>query len=82
MCQGLVEKLEQISQPQFQLEIRDITTQSSWLAAYQDEVPVLKQYFQEQELSLPRPSPRLSVSQLAIFLAKNLILDGDKPGRE
>jgi hypothetical protein len=75
LCQGLEEKLHQISQPQFQLEIRDITTDSSWFAAYQYEIPVLKQRLQDQESSLPRPSPRLSVSQLATFLTKTLTLD-------
>ena len=44
LCEGLQEKLEQIKNIQFELEIRDITTREDWFAAYQYEVPVLFAY--------------------------------------
>jgi hypothetical protein len=67
LCEGLQEKLEQIQALNFQLEIRDITTQADWFAAYQYEIPVLFCRTDEtapQETPIPRPSPRLSVVQL------------------
>ncbi len=68
-----MEKLAQIQAIPFSLEIRDITTQPDWFAAYQYEIPVLKQVINNQEHPMPRPSPRLSVSQLETFLNKHLI---------
>ena len=41
LCEGLQEKLEQIPNLSFELEVRDITTREDWFAAYQYEVPVL-----------------------------------------
>ena len=41
LCEGLQEKLEQIQNIQFELEIRNIMTREDWFAAYQYEVPVL-----------------------------------------
>jgi len=41
LCEGLQEKLEQIQNLSFELEIRDITTREDWFGAYQYEVPVL-----------------------------------------
>lgn len=41
LCEGLQEKLEQIQSPQFDLEVRDITTRDDWFQAYQYEIPVL-----------------------------------------
>lgn len=41
LCEGLQEKLEQIKNLSFELEIRDITTREDWFGAYQYEVPVL-----------------------------------------
>ncbi len=41
LCEGLQEKLEQIENLDFELEIRDIMTRDEWFAAYQYEVPVL-----------------------------------------
>ncbi|WP_041430951.1 glutaredoxin family protein [Synechococcus sp. PCC 6312] len=73
LCAGLVEKLNQIQDLLFELEIRDITTQDHWLNAYQYEIPVLKQLIKGQEMPIPRPSPRLSASQLATHLQKHLI---------
>ena len=81
LCEGLQEKLEQIQNFSFELEIRDITTREDWFAAYQYEVPVL--YLSnhrdaegtEEEIiktPLPRPSPRASVQQLEQMLRKYL----------
>ncbi|MEM9216067.1 MAG: glutaredoxin family protein [Cyanobacteria bacterium P01_F01_bin.150] len=46
LCEGLQEKLEAIQQSvpcplNFKLDIRDITTRTDWLEAYQYEIPVL-----------------------------------------
>ncbi|MBH8563381.1 glutaredoxin family protein [Nostoc sp. CENA67] len=41
LCEGLQEKLEQIQNLSFELEIRDITIREDWYQAYQYEVPVL-----------------------------------------
>jgi len=43
LCEGLLEKLEKIRQPDWQLEIRDITSREDWFNAYQYEIPVLCQ---------------------------------------
>ncbi|WP_193198318.1 glutaredoxin family protein [Nostoc sp. MG11] len=81
LCEGLQEKLEQIQNLSFELEIRDITTREDWFGAYQYEVPVL--YLSNRrdtmcaegglsEEPLPRPSPRASVQQLEQMLRKYL----------
>ncbi|MBD2250483.1 glutaredoxin family protein [Nostoc parmelioides] len=74
LCEGLQEKLEQIQNLSFELEIRDITTNENWFAAYQYEIPVLCLITpgDEKEQALPRPSPRASVQQLAQMLGKYL----------
>lgn len=70
LCEGLQEKLAQLD---LQVEVRDITTQDTWMQAYQYEVPVLFQVKADAtEVPLPRPSPRLSVAQLQTFLNKVL----------
>lgn len=74
LCQGLVEKLAQVQNISFELEIRDITTQPNWFNAYQYEIPVLKQDVNGQERLIPRPAPRFSVSQLTTHLQKHLIV--------
>ncbi|BAU13484.1 glutaredoxin [Leptolyngbya sp. NIES-3755] len=66
LCEGLQEKLEQIHTIPFDLEIRDITTNDDWFAAYQYEIPVL--YLENR--MLPRPSPRSTVQQLESMLQK------------
>ncbi len=68
LCEGLQEKLEQITTVDFDLEIRDITTRDDWFQAYQYEIPVLCCQVGEEEKPLPRPSPRASVQQLAKLL--------------
>lgn len=72
LCEGLQEKLAQITEWDLAIEIRDITTQSDWLAAYQYEIPVLYQVTDQGEILIPRPSPRATVAQLAQLLQKHL----------
>lgn len=65
LCDGLKEKIHaaiSLSQSAFDLEVRDITTNSQWEKAYQFEIPVLaKLRFDGTEEVLPRLSPRLGV---------------------
>jgi hypothetical protein len=70
LCEGLQEKLGQIQDLNFQLEIRDITTQAEWFQAYQYEIPVLWCQSERSNAAtpIPRPSPRLTVEQLQRFL--------------
>ena len=84
LCEGLQEKLEQIQNLQFDLEIRDITTRDDWFQQYQYEIPVLvlektqwangdlgeSSDFPNPLIPLPRPSPRASVHQLEQMLQK------------
>ncbi|MEH2053766.1 glutaredoxin family protein [Nostoc sp.] len=79
LCEGLQEKLEQIQNLSFELEVRNITTRDDWFAAYEYEVPVLylsnhrgAEGTEEEEKLLPRPSPRASVQQLEQMLRKYL----------
>jgi glutaredoxin len=70
LCEGLQEKLEQIKDLKFELEVRDITSRDDWFQAYQYEVPVLCRINAEREELLPRPSPRSTVQQLERMLQK------------
>lgn len=72
LCEGLQEKLEKITELEFDLEIRDITTRDDWFNAYQYEVPVLFVATNDGEKMIPRPSPRASVTQLTKVLKKYL----------
>ena len=77
LCEGLQEKLEQIENIDFELEIRDIMTDDEWFAAYEYEVPVLyvtnrRDAEDAEEEMIPRPSPRATVSQLEKMLRKYL----------
>ena len=72
LCEGLLEQLEKIRQPEWQLEIRDITSREDWFNAYQYEIPVLCQKLATGEKILPRLSPRANAEQLARLLANNL----------
>jgi hypothetical protein len=76
LCEGLQEKLAQITLS-IPLEIRDITTQADWFAAYQYEIPVLTLQSDSDgsEHPIPRPSPRLSILQLQRHLAPYLSRD-------
>ncbi len=73
LCEGLEEKLAQVTNIDFKLEIRDITTREDWFNIYQYEVPVLCQQLPQKEQNLPRLSPRASVKQLEKMLEKNLV---------
>ncbi|MEB3224217.1 MAG: glutaredoxin family protein [Synechococcus sp.] len=64
LCEGLEEKLAQVAKVQFQLEMRDITTNPDWFARYQYEIPVLCVLEDGQEKELPRFSPRMAVAKL------------------
>jgi Glutaredoxin-like domain (DUF836) len=78
LCEGLQEKLEQIQQfgtLDFELEICDITTRPDWFRAYQYEIPVLLVKPATSDapaplMPIPRPSPRISVSQLEQLLQR------------
>ena len=72
LCEGLQEKLAQVTKIKFDLEIRDINTREDWFTAYQYEIPVLCQKLPEGEKVLPRISPRASVAKLEQMLQKNL----------
>ncbi len=72
LCEGLQEKLVQVTNINFELEIRDITTRQDWFNLYEYEVPVLSQQLPQGEQLLPRLSPRASVRQLEKMLAQNL----------
>lgn len=78
LCEGLQEKLSQISLFQFDLELRDITTNDRWWQLYQYEVPVLAQKLvvaeKTEEKILPRLSPRSSVKQVERLLQKYLFI--------
>ncbi|MCC0179130.1 glutaredoxin family protein [Waterburya agarophytonicola K14] len=76
LCQGLQEKLAQVKDIPFELEIRDITTREDWFETYQYEIPVLCQKLPDREKPLPRLSPRASVAKLEQMLQKNLIIVG------
>ncbi|WP_310485151.1 glutaredoxin family protein [Chamaesiphon sp. VAR_48_metabat_403] len=68
LCEGLQEKLEQITDLEIQLEIREITTNPDWFDRYQYEIPVLCLQVDGTERLIPRFSPRASVSQVQQIL--------------
>ncbi|MBP0001451.1 MAG: glutaredoxin family protein [Cyanobacteria bacterium SID2] len=69
LCEGLLEKLQQIDS--LTVTTRDITTRDDWFQAYQYEIPVLFWVDESSvERQLPRPSPRASVAQLERMLQK------------
>lgn len=74
LCEGLEEKLAQVRNPKFELEIRDITSHPAWFQAYQYEIPVLCRTLDGtlsgEEKALPRISPRASVAQVERLLQK------------
>lgn len=77
LCQGLQEKLEQIQDPAFTLEVRDITSREDWFQAYQYEVPVLfglgaSAAGGETPQPLPRPAPRATIAQVQRMLQRYL----------
>jgi Glutaredoxin-like domain (DUF836) len=74
LCEGLQEKLQQIKNLDFELEVRDITTRDDWFNAFEYEIPVLFKVPTQgmQEQPIPRPSPRATVQQLEEMLKKYL----------
>lgn len=70
LCEGLEEKLRQITELDLELEIRDINTNQQWWAKYQYEIPVMYIVTGEGEKLIPRISPRVSVTQLTKILQK------------
>jgi hypothetical protein len=77
LCEGLQEKLVQVTRVAFDLEIRDITTQPDWFQAYQYEVPVLMLVQANVQKRLPRLSPRASVQQLEQMLQQHGLNQGE-----
>lgn len=72
LCEGLEEKLAALSELDFTLEVRDITTQSAWFDRYQYEIPVLCRVIEtptgSQEEALPRLSPRAPIAKVEQML--------------
>ncbi|OIP78450.1 MAG: thioredoxin family protein [Oscillatoriales cyanobacterium CG2_30_44_21] len=72
LCEGLLAKLEQVKNVEFELEIRDITTNSEWRDRYEYEIPVLCLINdQQQEQELPRFPPRSPVNKLEELLERS-----------
>jgi Glutaredoxin-like domain (DUF836) len=76
LCEGLQERLEQITELAIQLEIREITTNSDWFDRYQYEIPVLCLQVDGVEKLIPRFSPRASVAQVQQTLQQYAIENG------
>jgi Glutaredoxin-like domain (DUF836) len=72
LCEALEAKLRSLTTPQFQLEIREITSDPDWLEAFQYEVPVLFLVQPTGHLILPRLAPRAPLSQLQQMLERYL----------
>jgi Glutaredoxin-like domain (DUF836) len=73
LCEGLEQKLRSILTPTDRLEIREITSNSDWWNAYQYEIPVLYMVKSEQELLLPRLSPRATIPQMQEMLQQHWV---------
>lgn len=82
LCEGLQIKLDALTHLDFTLEVRDITTQSDWFAAYQYEIPVLCRVIPTdagvKEEALPRLSPRAPVARVERMLQTYLNPDTAK----
>jgi pyrimidine operon attenuation protein/uracil phosphoribosyltransferase len=75
LCEGLQEKLQQIENLDFELEVRDITTRDDWFEAFQYEIPLLFKVSSPNDATeqpIPRPSPRATVQHLKEMLKKYL----------
>lgn len=72
LCEGLAEKLAQISSLEFDLEMRDITTNPCWFERYQYEIPVLCVVEGDKERVVPRFPPRMAIAKLEQKLAAYL----------
>jgi len=79
LCEGLEEKLAALSYLAFDLEVRDITTQTDWFEAYQYAIPVLCRVVETpdgtKEETLPRLSPRAPVAQVERLIQTCLTAD-------
>ncbi|MGK7912069.1 MAG: glutaredoxin family protein [Synechococcus sp.] len=64
LCEGLEEKLRQISEIEPGLEVRDIETDEAWWGRYSLEIPVLCWSEEGREVELPRLSPRATVAHI------------------
>lgn len=77
LCDALKDKLHTAfmigsdhSLTDFELEVRDISTNPQWEKAYQYEIPVLARILADgSEETLPRMSPRLTAEQVQQKLA-------------
>jgi hypothetical protein len=76
LCEGLQERLEQITEIPIQLEVREITTNPEWFDRYQYEIPVLYLRVDGAEKLIPRFSPRASVAQVQQTLQQYAIENG------
>ncbi|MEB3160918.1 MAG: glutaredoxin family protein [Synechocystis sp.] len=72
LCEGLAEKLAQVTSIAIDLDIRDITTQPAWFDTYQYDIPVLVWRSPTGDVVLARLSPRAPVSQLEKLLHQSL----------
>jgi Glutaredoxin-like domain (DUF836) len=72
LCEGLQEKLAQITDLDIVLEIREITTNPDWFDRYQYEIPVLCLQVDGVEQLIPRFSPRAGVPYVQQILAQYL----------
>ncbi len=72
LCEGVYDKLQQVRGFAFDLEVRDITTNPDWFAAYQYDIPVLTWVCEGQEIPLPRCSSRTSPAKLEQMLQNAL----------
>jgi Glutaredoxin-like domain (DUF836) len=76
LCEGLQERLEQITELAIQLEVREITTNSAWFDRYQYEIPVLCLQVDGIEKLIPRFSPRASAAHVQQVLQQYAIENG------
>jgi hypothetical protein len=76
LCEGLQERLEQITELPIQLEIREITTNPEWFDRYRYEIPVLYLQVDGVEKLIPRFSPRANVAQVQQTLQQFAIENG------
>ncbi|MGB2925371.1 MAG: glutaredoxin family protein [Limnothrix sp.] len=72
LCEGLAEKLAQVQAVEFELEMRDITTNPRWFELYQYEIPVLCLKDGDKEIVLPRFSPRVAIASIEKKLTQYL----------
>ena len=78
LCEGLLTKLQQVKNVDFELEVREITANSDWFDRYQYEIPVLCLLNnRQQEQELPRFPPRSPIEKLEILLQRHISNYGD-----